>query len=103
MQRIYKINQGLGRRFPNSNDPFQIMTRLTEECGELAAQVNHFENLGVKREKHGVPDREKLAKEVQDVIRCALQIATHYGIEEELDNSIEHSYQSLLAEGLIGV
>ena len=56
------ISVGLGRRFPNHNEPFQIMTRLLEECGELAEQVNHFEGTGVKREKHGEPDKAKLAK-----------------------------------------
>lgn len=32
---------------------------------------------------------------------CALTIATFYGIEDELQASIERSYQQMLAEGLI--
>ncbi len=71
------------------------MTRLAEECGELAAQINHFEDSGVKRKKHGEPDRSKLAKEVQDVIRCALQIATYYQIEADLERSINNSLQQM--------
>jgi NTP pyrophosphatase (non-canonical NTP hydrolase) len=67
----------------------------------LAAQVNHFEGSGVKRQKHGEPDRTKLAKEVMDVLRCALQIATYYGIEVELEASINRSYEQMKAEGLI--
>jgi NTP pyrophosphatase (non-canonical NTP hydrolase) len=101
MDRIKKINQGLNKLFPNGIDPFQIVTRLAEECGELAAQVNHFEDSGVKRKKHGPPDKDKLAKEVMDVIRCALQIVVYYGIEAELDASIENSYQKMKREGLI--
>lgn len=101
MERIYRINQGLDRAFPGSNDPFQMVTRLAEECGELAAQVNHFEDSGVKRQKHGEPDKNKLAKEVQDVLRCALRIATYYKIESELEASIEQSLQTMIADGLI--
>ena len=101
MERIYKINQGLNRRFPDGNDPFQIITRLAEECGELAAQVNHFECSGVKREKHGEPDRARLAKEVMDVLRCALQIAMYYGLEAEVETAVKQSYTKMKTEGLI--
>lgn len=102
MERIKKINEGLRKRFPHGENPFQIVTRLAEECGELAAQVNHFEGSGIKRQKHGEPDRHKLAKEVQDVLRCALQIAAYYGIEAELEATIHNSYEKMKAEGLIG-
>lgn len=101
MKRIYKINQGLNKRFPNGNDPFQIITRLAEECGELAAQVNHFEGSGMKQEKHGQPDRAKLAKEVMDVLRCALQIAMYYGVEDEVETAVQQSYTKMVSEGLI--
>ncbi len=36
-QKLQKINEGLNVRFPDCNNPFMIMTRLLEECGELAA------------------------------------------------------------------
>ena len=73
-QRLMAVSAGLARRFPDNNGPFEIMTRLLEECGELAEQVNHFEGIGVKREKHGEP---------------------------ELEAAIERSYQRLKAEGFI--
>lgn len=101
MEKLYQIALGLMKRFPNGNDPFQMVTRLAEECGELAAQVNHFEASGVKRQKMGEPDTIKLAKEVQDVLRCALTLAVYYGIEAELTASIEESHRRLQAEGFI--
>ena len=101
MERIYKQNQGLNRRFPEGNDPYQIMTRLLEECGELAAEVNHFESAGVKRQKHGAPDGTKLAKEVMDVLRCTLQIVMFYGLEAELEAIVQKAYDTMVAEGLI--
>ena len=101
LDKLTPITKGLNRRFPNGNDPFQIATRLLEECGELAKEINHFEGQVIKREKYGEPDKEHLAKEVQDVMRTALQIAIYYDIERELETSIEHSYQRMKDEGLI--
>lgn len=101
LERLYAITRGLNRRFPDGNDPFQIMTRLLEESGELAQMVNHFEGKGVKREKHGEPDKVRLAKEVMDLLRCALQVAIHYGIERELEERINASHEKMKKEGLI--
>jgi len=101
LEKLYAITQGLNRRFPNGNDPYQIMTRLLEESGEVAQMVNHFEGTGIKREKYGVPDRSKMAKEIMDLLRCGLQVAIHYGLESELEETINKSYEKMRAEGLI--
>ncbi len=101
LNKLLPITKGLNRRFANGNDPFQIATRLLEECGELAKEVNHFEGRGIKREKYGEPDKAHLAKEVQDVMRAALQIALYYQVEAELEFSIEQAFQRMKAEGLI--
>lgn len=101
LKKPFQITAGLSRRFPKGNEPYQMMTRLLEECGELAQQVNHFEGSGVKREKNGEPDRKHLAKEVKDSLLCVLQVALYYGIEKELEETLEWSYQRLKAEGHI--
>mgnify|MGYP006296736801 CR=1 FL=1 len=100
-EKLISISKGLNRRFEDGNDPFQIATRLLEESGELAKEINHLEGRGVKREKYGEPNKFHLVKEVQDGIRVALQIALHYGIIDELLDSIENSYQRMVGEGLI--
>ena len=101
LQKLWQIANGMNHRFPKGRDPFQIMTRLLEECGELAQQVNHFEGSGVKRAKHGEPDREALAKEVRQALIGVLQIAVYYGIERKVEQSLEWSYQRLKQEGHI--
>ena len=99
--KLIAITRGYARRFPEGDDPFQMMTRLLEECGELAQQVNHFESSGVKREKHGEPDKAALAKEVKNVLTRTLRVAQYYGVEKELEDSIEWSYRWLKEEGYI--
>ena len=98
---LYRVVDGLNERFPAGDTPFQIIARLCEEAGELAKAVNHFERTGVKIQKYGEPNRAELAKEVQDVLRAALSIARHYGIEQELRASIDASHQKLKDEGFI--
>ena len=98
---LYKIAEGLNARFPDGNDPFMIVTRLAEECGEVAAQVNHFEGKGVKLEKGGAPDRRKLAKELQDVMRAVLHLALYYDLRIELAASVDESYRRVVSEGLV--
>lgn len=102
LARLEAVTSGYARRFPQGDDPFQMMTRLLEECGELAQQVNHFEGIGVKWEKYGEPDKAKLANEIKAVLCCALRVAQHYRVEGELEASIEWSYRRLKAEGFIG-
>ncbi len=98
MDKLWQITEGLNRRFPEGNEPYQIMTRLLEECGELAQQVNHFEGGGIKRQKYGEPDKTKMAKEVMDVLRAAVQIALYYDLRSELETTLEASYQKLKEE-----
>jgi caffeoyl-CoA O-methyltransferase len=101
VDKLVAITGGYARRFPDGDEPFQMMTRLLEECGEMAQQVNHFEGSGVKREKHDEPDRAALATEIKQTIVCALRVAQYYGVEKELEDSIAWSYRRLKEEGHI--
>ncbi len=101
IDKLYKIAEGLNNRFQDGDDPFYIVTRLAEECGEVASQVNHFERKGVKALKLGAPDRAAFAKELQDVIRAVVQLAIHYELEEELEASVDRSYREIVIEGLV--
>jgi len=101
LENLWLISTGLSRRFPEGEEPFQMMTRLLEECGELAEQVNHFEGSGVKRAKLGEPSKAKMAKEVQNVLTCALRIAQHYELETELEAAIAASCQRLRNGGYL--
>ena len=101
MDKLYKVAQGLNAKFPDGNDPFMIVTRLAEECGEVAAEVNHLEGKGVKLEKLGAPEGKKLAKELQDVMRAVLHLALYYDLQAELAASIDEYYRRVVSEGLV--
>jgi hypothetical protein len=101
MDELYLIANGLNKKFPNGNEPFQIATRILEECGETAKEVNHWENSGVKLKKYGEPKKEELAHEIRQSLVALAQLAVYYGIEKELDEDIAHTLAKMRGEGLI--
>jgi len=101
MEKLYLLAEGLNKRFPNGNGPYQIVARLAEECGEVAGEIAHWENSGVKRQKRGEPSKEALAGEIKNVLSCAMQIAIYYGIQDEVQLSIDKSLAMLREEGHI--
>ncbi len=72
-----------------------------EESGELADQVHLWEGVGRKRESGRVPDEMALVKEIKQVMLAALDMARYYGVEAQLAQSVDESYEKAISEGLI--
>ena len=77
-----------------------MVTRLLEECGELASEVNLWEDSGIKRLKRGEPQKEDLAKEIKQALVALMNIAVYYKVENELEESIDKSLEHMENEGL---
>ena len=101
MEKLYKMAQGYFKRFPKGVEPFQMVTCLLEECGEVAREVNLWEDSGIKRQKHGEPKKENLAGEIKQALAALIKIAVYYEVENELENSINASLELMKKEGLI--
>ena len=101
MDKLYKMVHGYFKRFPKGVEPFQMVTRLLEECGEVASEVNHFEDSGIKRLKYGESSKEALAGEIKQAIVALMQIVVYYSVEEELEKSIDNSLRKMKEEKLI--
>ena len=101
MERFYQMVEASNRRFPEGVEPFQMVTRLLEECGEVAAEVNLWEGSGLKRQKHGEPKKEDLANEIRQAMVELVKLAQYYHVERELDASIARSLERSRSEGLI--
>ena len=102
MESLYKLAEGYRTRFPKGFDPYQMATRLLEECGEVAKEINHWQDSGIKRQKYGEPSKEKLAGEIKQSLAALMQIAVYYHIENELELSIQASLARMKEEGLLG-
>ena len=101
MERFYKMVEASNRRFPEGVKPFQMATRLLEECGEIASEINLWEDSGIKRQKHGDPKKEDIANEIRQAMVELVKIARYYHAEDELEASIQTSLECSKAEGLI--
>lgn len=101
MEKLYLLAKGYSSRFPNGNEPYQIVTRILEECGEVASEVNHFEKSGIKALKHGEPDKQHMADEIKQAINALIQLAQYYNVENEIEISIDRSLEKMKNEGLI--
>ncbi len=101
VDKLYKMVQGYFKRFPDGVEPFQMVTRLLEECGEVASEVNHFEDAGIKRLKYGEPSKEALASEIKQAVVALMQIVVYYSVQEEFEKSIDDSLRRMKDENLI--
>ena len=101
MERFYKMVEASNKRFPEGVKPFQMATRLLEECGEIASEINLWEDSGIKRQKHGDPKKEDIANEIRQAMVELVKIARYYHVEDELVASIQTSLSRSKAEGLI--
>ncbi len=101
MRRFYQMAQASNRRFPRGVEPYQMATRLLEECGEVAAEINLWEDSGLKRQKRGAPKKENIANEIRQAMTELAKIAQYYGVEAELEASIAASLARSRAEGLL--
>ena len=93
MERLYRMVEGSNRKFPDGVDPYQMATRLLEECGEVASEINHWENSGTKK--------QKLADELRQAMAELIKIAMYYHVEKELEASIDKKLQQYQKEGLL--
>ena len=93
MEKLFELARCYTSRFPDGNTPYQIVTRLLEECGEVASDVNHFEASGIKLQKKGLPSKTVLAGEIKQAINALIQLTQYYGIEQELMDSIDASIE----------
>ena len=101
MERFYKMVEASNKRFQEGVKPFQMATRLLEECGEIASEINLWEDSGIKRQKHGDLKKEDIANEIRQAMVELVKIAQYYHVEDELEASIQTSLERSKAEGLI--
>lgn len=101
LNELKTLAEGMNKRFPEGNQAYQITTRLLEECGEVAKEVNRFENSGTKTLRHGKGSKEDLASEIKDAMNALMQLALFYDAVDEVEEMIQKSIAQLRGEGYI--
>lgn len=101
MENLKKLAEGMNHRFPEGNEVFQITTRILEECGEVAQEVNRLEKSGTKVLRRGDGTKEDLAGEIKDAMNALMQLAIYYDAVELVQEAITKSIEQLKSEGYI--
>jgi NTP pyrophosphatase (non-canonical NTP hydrolase) len=89
----------LAARYPEDTGAFVRLAKLTEETGEVAAQINIWAGTGLKRRKHGEFEARDLAAELSDVLRAAVSIAVDFDILDLLITEIRGRHHEILRPG----
>jgi len=101
MDNLKKLAEGMNHRFPEGNGAFQITTRILEECGEVAQEVNRLEKSGTKVLRRGNGTKEDLAGEIKDAMNALMQLAIYYDAVELVQEAVAKSIEQLKDEGHI--
>jgi NTP pyrophosphatase (non-canonical NTP hydrolase) len=79
----------------------QLLALLVQAAGAVADAVHQLVGMGVKRQKYGLPNPERLAGTVSLAAARTLAIADRLGFRNELRQSIERTYQEYQRRGYL--
>lgn len=97
---IQQLVKKIAEKFSEEEDALDILARLTEECGEAAAEIRKIEKKGSKVYFEISGDKEKLADELIDILNVVASIANLYelDLEKESDRRNAHIKRVLKIE-----
>lgn len=82
--KVRESSQSDANPFKNASE---IMLAITEETGEVAQEVALLEKVGAKATWQKEPSRERLGKELSNLLNCIAGLANHYEIDLEKEYS----------------
>lgn len=97
LNQLYEISTHYARKFPEGDSALGYLSRLTEELGEIAVEVQRLEGAPAKIAKHGRGNLPDLASEVEDLIHTALGLIQHYRAEAEFDDVVATQHRRIFA------
>ena len=96
MKKIQMVAEAQTQRFPNGDNPFKILSRLLEESGEVAWEINHYERNGICLEKLNSERKSELVAETYQVMIAICQLIQYFNLEDDFKNRIEEVFQEYI-------
>lgn len=62
-EKVLKVAEAQTKRFPNGDQLFKIISRILEESGEVAWELNHYERSGISTERNNKDGKQELVHE----------------------------------------
>jgi NTP pyrophosphatase (non-canonical NTP hydrolase) len=89
---IQQFVKKIAEKFPEKEDAFDMLARLTEECGEVASEIRKIEKKGSKVYFNLSTSKEKLADELVDVLNVIASIANLYGLNLDSESNRRNAH-----------
>jgi len=89
---IQQFVKKIAEKFPEKEDAFDMLARLTEECGEVASEIRKIEKKGSKVYFNLSTSKEKLAEELVDVLNVIASIANLYGLNLDSESNRRNAH-----------
>jgi len=89
---IQQFVKKIAEKFPEKEDAFDMLARLTEECGEVASEIRKIEKKGSKVYFNLSTSKEKLADELVDVLNVIASIANLYGLNLNTESNRRNAH-----------
>lgn len=101
LSKISLVAQAQSKRFPNGDEPFKIMSRLLEECGEVSWELNHYERMNISVERNCKNNKENIVAEAYQVVMVLSQLLQYFDLSDDFINRIEMVYKEYQDKGYI--
>lgn len=96
LHQIHKLSAALSTHFGGEDDPYRALASLTEELGEVAAEINKLQGAGAKATLEKTGSRAALTAELGDVVLSSFYLART--LDVDLDAEMQAKYTRLKAQ-----
>lgn len=101
LNKILLVAEAQSRRFPKGDEPFQITSRLLEECGEVAWELNHYPRKNISIERNSKDNKGNLVTETYQAMTVLGQLLQYFDLTDDFVNKIEVVYKEFQDKGYI--
>lgn len=88
---VKKLSIALSAHFGDGDDPYQALASLTEELGEVAAEINKLQGTGAKATLEKSGSRAALEEELGDVVLSTFYLANALDVDLEAEMSAKYA------------
>jgi len=101
LEKILKVAEAQTKRFPNGNDPFKIVSRLLEESGEVAWELNHYDRKGISLECKNKDGKREIMCEMYQVMISLCHLLQYYDLQNDFRDRIDEVYKEYMEKNLL--
>jgi NTP pyrophosphatase (non-canonical NTP hydrolase) len=101
IEKVFTVAKAQSNRFPEGDYPFNIVSRLLEEGGEVAWELNHYARKGISIDRFNPDGKRELVYETYQVMIALCQLMQYFNLEDDLKKRMDEVHQEYLNKGYL--